>query len=219
MATGTVEKQVQLPWGQSVQMALKGIRIEFRRSLLTSLSIICALAFLSYVWLNADILNSLRRAAEHNPQLTRELMMAGQMAPSEAQSQRTTLLVVLSLVVVTVGISNAMAMSVTERFQQIGTMKCLGALNTFIARLFLLEALFLGLTGTLIGDAAGILLAVGRQTLAYGPIVLWQFPWLDLFTKSIYTVLVGVGISLLGALYPAIIAARMQPVEAMRVTT
>ena len=43
--------------------------------------------------------------------------------------------------------------------------------------------------------------------------------WVDLAITSGYTILVGVGISLLGALYPALVAARMEPVEAMRVTT
>ena len=225
---GAVERQVQLPWAQSVNMAFKGIRVEYRRSLLTALSIICALAFLSFVWTDADCLVALRLSAQEDPDLKRALMVAGDMAQEDgdgdgvfakSQGQRKTLLVVMSLIVCTVGISNAMAMSVTERFQQIGTMKCLGALNTFIARLFVLEAMFLGLAGTLIGDAIGILLAVARQMFAYGLSVLKYFPWIDLTATGIYTIVVGVGITLIGALYPAVVAARMEPVEAMRVTT
>ena len=215
----TIEKQVQLPWKQSLQMASNGIRIEFHRSLLTSLSIICALAFFSFLRADADCLAALRSAADQDAALGRKLMVAGQMADEESQVERKLLLVLMSLIVCTVGISNAMAMSVTERFQQIGTMKCLGALNTFVARLFILEAMFLGFAGTVIGDAAGMFLAITRQMSTYGLAVLKYFPWTALAVTAGYTILVGVGISLLGAFYPAVVAARMEPVEAMRVTT
>ena len=215
----TIEKQVQLPWKQSLQMASNGIRIEFHRSLLTSLSIICALAFFSFLRADADCLAALRSAADQDAALGRKLMVAGQMADEESQVERKLLLVLMSLIVCTVGISNAMAMSVTERFQQIGTMKCLGALNTFVARLFILEAMFLGFAGTVIGDAAGMFLAITRQMSTYGLAVLKYFPWTALAVTAGYTILVGVGISLRGAFYPAGVAARMEPVEAMRVTT
>ncbi len=214
----TIEKQVQLPWGKSVRMAFTGIRIEFRRSILTALSIVFALAFLSFIWTDADVIGSLRNAATGDPLLKRRLQISGQLTENPSQTQRKTLLVAMSLIVCTVGISNAMAMSVTERFQVIGTMKCLGALNSFIARLFVLEAMFLGLAGTVIGDVTGVALAVIRGLLGYGGVVLIHFPWTDLAATCAYSLLVGAGISLLGALYPAIIAARMEPVEAMRVT-
>ena len=48
------------------------------------------------------------------------------------------------MLVAFVGVLNAMLMSVTERFREIGTMKCLGALNSFIVKLFLIESLFQG---------------------------------------------------------------------------
>jgi predicted lysophospholipase L1 biosynthesis ABC-type transport system permease subunit len=214
----SIQKQVQLPWGKSVHMAFKGIRIEFRRSLLTALSVIFAMAFLSFVWTDADLMAALRRAAPNEVHLARQLAATGQIEPSKSTEQRRTILVAMSLIVCTVGISNAVAMSVTERFGQIGTMKCLGALNSFIARLFVLEALFLGLAGALIGDAVGMVLAIARHAVAYGAVVFLYLPAVDLATTGLYTILVGAAISLLGALYPAIVAARMEPVEAMRVT-
>src|SRR5205814_4720501 len=64
-------------------------------------------------------------------------------------------LVVMSLIVCTVGITNSMLMSVTERFKEIGTMKCLGALDSFIVKLFLIEACLLGMTASLIGYLIG----------------------------------------------------------------
>ena len=58
-------------------------------------------------------------------------------------------LIIMSLIVCVVGIANSMLMAVTERFQEIGTMKCLGALDRFVVRLFLLESGFQGLSGAL----------------------------------------------------------------------
>ena len=54
-----------------------------------------------------------------------------------------------------------MLMSVTERFREIGTMKCLGALDTFIVKLFLLESTFQGLAGTSAGIVIGFALTLG----------------------------------------------------------
>src|SRR5207245_11646074 len=69
---------------------------------------------------------------------------------------QTRWLIGLALLVAFVGILNAMLMSVTERFREIGTMKCLGALDGFIIKLFLLESLFHGVIGTIVGIVLGI---------------------------------------------------------------
>ncbi len=59
--------------------------------------------------------------------------------PDRNSFYRMIWLVVMSLLVCTVGITNSMLMAVTERFKEIGTMKCLGALDSFVVLLFLLE--------------------------------------------------------------------------------
>jgi ABC-type lipoprotein release transport system permease subunit len=69
----------------------------------------------------------------------------------QAAKNRETWLVIMSLLVCAVGITNSMLMAVTERFREIGTMKCLGALDLFVVELFLLES---GLMGV-IAAAAG----------------------------------------------------------------
>ena len=120
-------------------------------------------------------------------------------------------IVTLSLLVCIVGIINAQLMSVTERFREIGTMKCLGALDRFIVRLFVLEALMQGLVGSLVGAVLGVISALISSSLDLGSLVFLNFPWLQLA----YSMALAI-VSLLGVIYPAIIAARMQPVEAMR---
>src|SRR6185437_9456808 len=73
-----------------------------------------------------------------------------------ADKVQTRWMLGLALLVAFVGILNAMLMSVTERFREIGTMKCLGALDTFIVKLFLIESLFQGVVGTTLGVIVGL---------------------------------------------------------------
>ncbi len=126
-------------------------------------------------------------------------------------------LIVVSMLVCSVGIANAMLMSVLERFREIATMKCLGALDGFIAVLFLLEAAFLGLVGAAIGVVAGLLLGLGRMAWSYGGWVWQSLPWLDLLEAAGVGLLTGVTLATLAAIYPAWRASRMPPMEAMRV--
>lgn len=126
-------------------------------------------------------------------------------------------LVLVSFLVCAAGITNAMLISVIERFREIATMKCLGALNGFIARLFLLEAAFLGLVGGLFGVLLGLVIGIGRMAVSYGHWVGRFFPWADLASGALIALLCGLALTTLSALYPAFSAARMLPMEAMRI--
>src|SRR5262249_6092016 len=91
-----------------------------------------------------------------HPVMTRAAVdEAMQRLQNEEARARQVWLVVMSLIVCTVGITNSMLMSVTERVKEIGTMKCLGALDSFIVKLFLIEAGLLGMTASLIGFIIG----------------------------------------------------------------
>ena len=80
-------------------------------------------------------------------------------ATSIASTAKQRWIVFLSLLVCVVGIINAQLMSVTERFREIGTLKCLGALDRFIVRIFVIEATMQGLAGGIIGALLGVLVA------------------------------------------------------------
>jgi len=125
-------------------------------------------------------------------------------------------LVILSLLVCVVGIVNAQLMAVTERFREIGTMKCLGALDRFILRLFILEAGMQGLAGAGIGAVVGAVFSLFNGWLRFGTVALTAVSGSDLAVSIGVAIVVGCLLSLLGVLYPALVAARMQPVEAMR---
>ncbi len=139
--------------------------------------------------------------------------------PKEIAANRiqTRWLIGLALLVAFVGILNAMLMSVTERFREIGTMKCLGALDGFIIKLFLIESLFQGGVGTAVGVAAGVTLSAASMTTRYGTYAWRNAPWGNLAGCLLGCLAVGVGLTVAGAVYPAWQAARMQPIDAMRV--
>jgi putative ABC transport system permease protein len=130
---------------------------------------------------------------------------------------QTRWMIGLALLVAFVGILNAMLMSVTERFREIGTMKCLGALDSFIVKLFLIESFFQGGAGTFAGVLLGLLLNLGGITAAYGGFAWKMFPYRSVAMAGGICMLVGVILTVAGAVYPAWRAARMHPIEAMRV--
>ena len=129
-------------------------------------------------------------------------------------------LVALSLCVASVGIVNAMLMSVTERFREIGTMKCLGALDSFIVKLFLLESFFLGMVGAVVGIAIGLTLTLLQNLLLDYWVIrgayLSSLPMLAILMRCGWAFLIGAVLAVVGTIYPAAVAARMEPVVAMR---
>lgn len=132
-------------------------------------------------------------------------------------SERLSWLILVSLIVCTVGIANAMLMAVTERFREIATLKCLGALDGFIMLLFVLEACLLGLVGGLGGAAGGVLLATLRMWFSYGPLLRGALPLSELLAAMLFSALAGVLLAAVAAVYPSMKAARLAPMEAMRI--
>ena len=124
----------------------------------------------------------------------------------------------LALLVCLVGITNAMLMSVTERYREIGTMKCLGALDSFIVKIFLLESSFMGLIGVLLGIVLGFVLAFLVQCNTFGwYFVTTYFPGVGILKWTAVGFVVGAVLSVLGGILPARRAAKMTPVDAMRI--
>jgi len=132
-------------------------------------------------------------------------------------SSRTIWLLVVSFLVCVVGIANAMLMSVTERFREIATMKCLGATDGFIMISFVLESCMQGIAGSAMGLALGFLLGTTRTWAKYGWMAMQSLPGLDILWAGALSVVLGILISALAAVYPAWVAARLAPMEAMRI--
>jgi hypothetical protein len=132
-------------------------------------------------------------------------------------TSRQAFLLVVSFLVCTIGIANAMLMSITERFREIATMKCLGATDGFIMVQFVLEAGIQGVAGGLLGMVVGLLLAIGKSTLIFGRFVFDGFPLVLTVMNCVYALAAGLVLAMLAALYPSWAASRMAPMEAMGV--
>ncbi len=132
-------------------------------------------------------------------------------------SSRTLWLITVSFMVCVVGIANAMLMSVTERFREIATMKCLGATDAFIMINFVLESCLQGLAGGIVGAIVGFGLGALRSLVSYGWMAMEHVPWSTMFATAGVAIVVGIILSALAAVYPAHIAAKLAPMEAMRI--
>jgi putative ABC transport system permease protein len=224
-------REIVLPMSKAVEISLRSLKIRFGRSLITTSGVVLAIAFLMSVWSSTEIVSSLRdvNKSEINLLLQKNGIETGIAESGEASAEaqarmqeeksKQTWLVSLSLLVCVVGIANAMLMSVTERFREIGTMKCLGALDSFIVKLFLLESTFQGFAGTTAGIIIGFGLTLALALMDYGGYVLDYFPLSGIAESAGYALVVGTVLSLIGAMLPAYRAAKMEPVEAMRSDT
>ncbi len=168
-------------WNQ----ALASIRVRFFRQLVTSIGIALGIAFFASV----------------------VTMRAAQTGASAAEESRMRWLVGTSLVMCLVGVTNSMLMSVAERYREIGTIKCLGASDSFIVRVFFIEALLLGAFGSFMGALVGavpiaLILRVGADTV--------------ISTVALATA-VGIAMTVGAAVAPAVQAAKMPAAAALRV--
>ncbi len=108
-----------------------------------------------------------------------------------------------------VGIANVTLLSVSERRGEIGLRRALGAKTKQIGQQFMLESLTTGLLGGLIGVALGlfaiVMISVFKQ---WTPVI---EPWLP-----VAGIFLGAAVGLIAGSYPAIKAARVEPVDALR---
>lgn len=136
--------------------------------------------------------------------------------PDLNSKYRMIWLVVMALLVSSVGITNSMLMSVTERFKEIGTMKCLGALDSFVVLLFMLESSMMGLVASVLGWIVGFSAMVLLAGFSKG----WDMVANIEFASVMYTFVGAVGIGLLitmvATIAPAKRAADMPAAMALR---
>jgi putative ABC transport system permease protein len=131
----------------------------------------------------------------------------------------------IALIVAAFGIANTMTMAIFERTREIGIMKALGATNRDVMRVFLGEASAIGLLGGVGGVVIGLLLSKGIDFF----IVFYlsnqpradtsQAPQSILFTPLwliVFDVVFATGVGLISGVYPAIRAASMKPLVALR---
>ena len=118
----------------------------------------------------------------------------------------------VSLLVGGIGIANIMLVSVTERTREIGVMKAIGAKDAQVLTLFLLEAIVIGLLGSLLGIVLGFAGGAAVITGVFAgedvPLVI-PYDWLG------YSLLVGIGVGVVAGFLPARRATKIQPIQAL----
>lgn len=135
----------------------------------------------------------------------------------EQATYRMYWIVAVSLLITIGGISNAMLMSVTERFREIATMKCLGALSGFIVKLFLIESSLMGFAGSVVGCVIGVLFPLIAYSYTFGVgRVLTAVNFGLLGATGFACTVAGVILAIIAAIYPARIASKMVPADALR---
>jgi len=136
--------------------------------------------------------------------------------PDRNVRYRTYWLVVMSLLVCTVGITNSMLMAVTERFKEIGTMKCLGALDKFVVELFMLESGMMGIVASILGWALGFLTMVCLAGFSKGWGMVTSIGARDALVMFVGCVGVGLFLTICATIAPAMRAASMPAAMALR---
>ncbi len=120
-----------------------------------------------------------------------------------------SLAAIISLIVGGIGIMNIMIASVIERTREIGIRKALGARRADIMMQFLTESVLISLFGGTIGVVSGVVLILAIEFLSRKPLLLApEYIVMSLFVSVIVGIISGI--------YPAIRAASMDPVDALR---
>ncbi len=225
-----IQRQIVLPWSEAFRISIRNVTLRLGRALITAAGVVLGIAFLTSVVTSKVVQDGLSASQAAQVQSLaaatagaiggEETEIEGIAADVEEESGREARqiwLVIMSLLVCGVGITNSMLMSVTERFQEIGTMKCLGALDTFIVRLFLIEAALIGILGSILGVVLGhlgmlLVLCIQEKDFSLPA----KMDWPTMLGYLGIALAIGTIISLVAAVPPAVRAARMPPAVALQ---
>lgn len=120
----------------------------------------------------------------------------------------------ISLLVGAIGIMNSMYTSVLERTKDIGIMKAIGARNSDILQIFLIESGMIGLVGGLLGTAlgTGMALAIGSFSKNAGFLLIINIEFIVLAFGLLFAFIIG----MVSGVLPAYQASKLKPVDALR---
>jgi len=155
------------------------------------------------------ILNTSHRSAGDFSVIVPAELLAEQRRTERLFSTVMVAIASISLLVGGIGIMNIMLASILERTREIGVRRAVGARQRDIIRQFLIEAILI----SFVGGAMGLLFGFGMSRL-----IAWLAGWSTIVTLSsvLLAFLVSVSVGLVFGIYPAVKAARLDPVEAIR---
>jgi lipoprotein-releasing system permease protein len=182
------------------------------------------------VYKTGDIVRKINRDIGF-PYYARDWMQMNKNILFALKTEKMVMFIILTLIVLVAafGIASTLFMVVMEKTKDIAILKSMGATGRSIMRIFVLEGLIIGVTGTLVGVMGGLLVALNLE-----PIVgfVQRVTGFELFSKDVYYLdrfpslvipgdvllisVTAVIISFLATLYPSWQASRMAPAEALR---
>lgn len=200
MGLSEASGRIKFTLGDAFRLGYDYIKRRFNRTIINMASISLSIAFLSTLL------------------LTDAFYRAYALAGGERLGVETYQywLMFVALAVSVVGITNAMLIAVYERYREIGTMKCLGALDRHIVLLFLVESFYQGLVGGLVGFSLGLASAIIITGFGAGFDIVLYAPRVSLLTIFVGSVSLAMALSMVATLYPAWRASQLNPVEALR---
>jgi len=214
------------PLARALGLSLRSMRIRLGRMILVFAGVVSAIAFTSTLTGMNAIFSRMERtvlAAEpaQEPAADDSLLSdADEEATSAGMGAMRNWWIVIGLLICLVGITNAIMLSVTERTKEIGTIKCLGAMNYHVVEIFLFEVFFLGTLGGFVGGVVGSGLSIVNAASQWGG-KFWELfgaralILMALKTVAMSTLVAGI-LCVIACIYPVYCAARLEPAEAMR---
>ncbi|MBF0469524.1 MAG: FtsX-like permease family protein [Desulfamplus sp.] len=136
--------------------------------------------------------------------------------------EKTAMFVILTLIILVAAfnIASALIMMVMEKTRDIAVFKAMGATDMLIRKIFVIQGMIIGLTGTVLGTSAGVVVCVLLKRYQFIELpaaypfstLPVQLEYLDVFLISVASIV----ICFLSTIYPSYKASKMDPVEALR---
>jgi putative ABC transport system permease protein len=121
-------------------------------------------------------------------------------------------LALVAVIVAALGIVNTLTVSVLERVRELGVLRAAGMTTRQVRRTVVVEAGILGIVGAFLGILTGLVAAGVLIGLAGGGPLILDPPWASILIAAV----IGIGISMLAAWYPARLASRLAIVAAVQ---